>query len=35
VAARLYSPFDPDDLATAHRVLVGVIERAAQLRAAL
>jgi DNA-binding MarR family transcriptional regulator len=35
VATRLYSPFDPDDLATAHRVLVGVIERAAQLRDAL
>jgi DNA-binding MarR family transcriptional regulator len=32
MAARLYRPFDPDDLATAHRVLVGVIERAAQLR---
>ena len=29
---RLYSAFDPNDLATAHRVLVGVIERAAQLR---
>jgi DNA-binding MarR family transcriptional regulator len=32
VATRLYGSFDPDDLATAHRVLVGVIERAAQLR---
>jgi DNA-binding MarR family transcriptional regulator len=31
-ATRLYSSFNPDDLATAHRVLVGVIERAAQLR---
>src|SRR4029450_7779854 len=35
VTSRLYGDFDPDDLATAHRVLVGVIERAAQLRDAL
>jgi DNA-binding MarR family transcriptional regulator len=32
VATRLYADFDPDDLATAHRVLGGVVERAAQLR---
>jgi DNA-binding MarR family transcriptional regulator len=29
--ARLYADFDPDDLATAHRVLNHVKERAAQL----
>jgi DNA-binding MarR family transcriptional regulator len=32
VSTRLYADLDPDDLATAHRVLVGVVERAAQLR---
>ena len=32
VTTRLYSPFDPNDLATAHRVLGGVVERATQLR---
>ena len=31
MTSRLYGDFGPDDLATAHRVLVGVIERAAQL----
>ncbi|HEY7264243.1 MAG TPA: hypothetical protein VH589_22525 [Trebonia sp.] len=29
----LYAGFDPDDLATAHRVLTQVIERAGQLQA--
>jgi hypothetical protein len=29
---RLYADLDPDDLATAHRVLVRVTERARRLR---
>jgi DNA-binding MarR family transcriptional regulator len=32
VTARLYADFDPDDLATAHRVLAEVTERANRLR---
>jgi DNA-binding MarR family transcriptional regulator len=32
VTERLYADFDPDDLATAHRVLAQVVERAARLR---
>jgi DNA-binding MarR family transcriptional regulator len=35
VTKRLYADFDPDDLATAHRVLVQVIERADRLRGGL
>ena len=31
VTRQLYADFDPDDLATAHRVLAGVIERAERL----
>jgi hypothetical protein len=31
VTRQLYADFDPDDLATARRVLVGVIERAERL----
>jgi hypothetical protein len=30
---RLYADLDPDDLATAHRVLVEVTQRANRLRA--
>jgi DNA-binding MarR family transcriptional regulator len=32
VTTQLYADFDPDDLATAHRVLAGVVERADRLR---
>jgi DNA-binding MarR family transcriptional regulator len=32
---QLYAGFDPDDLATAHRVLADVVERAGRLRAEL
>jgi DNA-binding MarR family transcriptional regulator len=35
VTKQLYADFDPDDLATAHRVLVQVIERADRLRGEL
>ncbi len=35
VTKRLYADFDPDDLATAHRVLAQVIERADRLRGEL
>ena len=32
VTTQLYAGFDPDDLATAHRVLAQVVERAGRLR---
>jgi hypothetical protein len=32
VTRRLYADLDPDDLATAHRVLIEVTERANRLR---
>jgi DNA-binding MarR family transcriptional regulator len=35
VTSRLYADFDPDDLATARRVLVHVVERADRLRGEL
>jgi DNA-binding MarR family transcriptional regulator len=35
VTKRLYADLDPDDLATAHRVLVEVVERANRLRGEL
>lgn len=35
VTTRLYADFDPDDLATAHRVLAQVVERADRLRGEL
>lgn len=35
VTKRLYADFDPDDLATAHRVLTQVVERANRLRGEL